>query len=68
MMKPLLVGGLVLLAALAIAPTVTADPVGVTCPDTNPLDDGFAYCYFNVLNTRGCAQVNLGDPNRHCVP
>jgi hypothetical protein len=66
MMKTLIVGGLVLLAAVALAPAATADPV--TCPDTDVQDDGFAYCHFDLgRGGRGCFQVNLSGANKHCT-
>jgi hypothetical protein len=66
MLKTLLIGGLLLLTLFAVAPA-QADPVTLTCPDTDVQDDGFAYCHFTVGNGRGCIQVNLSGDNRHCT-
>lgn len=66
MLKTALIGGLLLLTMLAVAPA-QADPVTVTCPDTDPTDDGYAYCHFEFPKGRGCVQVNLSGANKHCT-
>ncbi|MEA3204237.1 MAG: hypothetical protein QOI63_1917 [Thermoplasmata archaeon] len=67
MMKTLLVGGLVLLAAMALAPTVAADPVGPCHVDTYTDPDTGLPNYVAVGCLGHCVWANLGGPARYCI-
>lgn len=66
MMKTLLVGGLVLLAAMALAPAANADPVGPCHVDHIDGSDGLPQ-YVAVGCLGKCVFANLGGPTRYCT-